>query len=140
MSRPIVLADTGAVYALVDRDDAWHARVRQWWLAATTESRLPELTLPEVAYLLGQRIGPAAERGLVEALASGDLVIEPTESSDYSRAADIMQVYSDLPLGLVDAVVCATAERLEVSTILTTDRRHFGALRPAHRASFLLAP
>jgi hypothetical protein len=33
-----------------------------------------------------------------------------------------------------------TAERLNVSEVATTDRRHFGAVRPAHAEAFQLLP
>lgn len=40
----------------------------------------------------------------------------------------------------VDASIVAIAERLDVTTILTTDRRHFGVIRPSHTEAFVLAP
>jgi hypothetical protein len=49
-----------------------------------------------------------------------------------------METYDEL--GFVDTTVIAIAERLKVATIATTDRRHFGAVRPAHRDRFLLVP
>lgn len=56
------------------------------------------------------------------------------------RAAELMQTYADLPLGFVDATVLATGERLGVREILTTDRRHFGVLRPQHTKTLMLSP
>jgi len=49
-----------------------------------------------------------------------------------------MEAYGDL--GFVDTTVVAIAERLKVSSIATTDRRHFAAVRPAHRERFVLVP
>jgi len=43
-------------------------------------------------------------------------------------------------LGFVDATIVAVAERLKVRTLATTDRRHFGAVRPAHVDRFRLVP
>jgi hypothetical protein len=57
-----VLADTGALYALVDRDDAWHSRVREWWERTREEVLVPGVVLPEIAYLLQRRIAAHAER------------------------------------------------------------------------------
>jgi predicted nucleic acid-binding protein len=48
--------------------------------------------------------------------------------------------YADFPLGFVDAVVVATAERLGLSEVATIDRRHFTAVRPAHVEAFTLLP
>jgi predicted nucleic acid-binding protein len=39
-----------------------------------------------------------------------------------------------------DASVVAIAERLGTRQILTTDRRHFPAIRPAHGRSLALVP
>lgn len=69
-----------------------------------------------------------------------ELVVEPIPDSDWDRIAELMQQYLDLPLGLVDASVVATAERHGVETIATLDRRHFGTVRPRHVAGFTLVP
>jgi len=48
--------------------------------------------------------------------------------------------YGDLPLGTVDASVVAAAERLDITTIATIDRRHFSVVRPSHVEAFTLLP
>jgi predicted nucleic acid-binding protein len=40
--------------------------------------------------------------------------------------------------GFVDATIGATAERLKISRILTTDRRDFPVIRPRHCKAFEL--
>jgi uncharacterized protein len=60
--------------------------------------------------------------------------------SDYLRAAELVEKYADFPLGTVDSLIVAMAERLRVTTILTLDRRHFGAIKPLHCESFTLVP
>lgn len=136
-----VLADTGAIYALVDRDDAWHERVRAWWESNREPIRLPVTILPEVAWLLGTRLGPAAEAAFARALANGEFNVEPLdEREDLKRIADLTAEYLDSPVGFVDASVLAMAERLRVLTVLTTDRRHFGVLRPRHVSNLKLLP
>ncbi|MFF7778494.1 hypothetical protein ACFZCG_29260 [Streptomyces tanashiensis] len=40
----------------------------------------------------------------------------------------------------MDASVIACAERLGVREVATVDRRHFGAVRPAHVDAFTLLP
>lgn len=51
-----------------------------------------------------------------------------------------MTGYWDLGIGFVDATVVALAERLDVTDILTTDRRHFGVVKPGHVAALRLRP
>lgn len=125
----MVLADTGAIYALLDRDDTWHERVRSWWATAGSEVVLPVTILAEVAWLLGSRIGPHAETAFVQALAAGEFLVAPLDDADLAVAARVMNRHHDLPLGFVDASVVALSERLGAEAVLTTDRRHFSALK-----------
>ena len=135
-----IVADTGPIYALIDASDIWHDRVKAWWSRAARNVVLPVTILPEITYLLQRRIGPAAEEALVRAVADGELVIEHLDDEDLPRIADIMHAYRDFPLGFVDASVVAVAERLEAREVLTTDRRHFGVVRPRHARAFTLVP
>ena len=49
--------------------------------------------------------------------------------SDIARALELDARFKDLGLGLVDGTVAAIAERRQVYRVLTTDRRHFSAIR-----------
>jgi uncharacterized protein len=135
-----IVADTGPLYALVDASDAWHQRVLDWWRAASRDVVVPVVVLPEVAYLLQKRIGPAAEEAFVRAVAEGEFRVEALEDDDIARAADLMREYGDFPLGFVDAAVVALTERLETREVLTTDRRHFSVVRPKHARRLALLP
>jgi len=57
---------------------------------------------------------------------------------DWQRIAELVEEYADFPLGGTDASVVALAERLETDLILTTDHRHFRAIRPRHCEGFRL--
>lgn len=135
-----VVADTGALYALVDAGDVWHARVTTWWRSNSSAIVIPVTVLPEICSLLQTRIGPAAELAFVQGLAEDEFTVEPTESEDFVRAASLIDQYADLPLGFVDASIVAMAERLEARDVLTTDRRHFSVVRPRHAKRFTLLP
>jgi uncharacterized protein len=136
----IVVADTGPLYALIDRDDVWHHRVRAWWSSNAQSIVVPDCVIPEVSYLLQRRMGPAAELAFIDAVARGEFMIESVRLPDIARAAELMRQYLDLPLGYVDAAVLAVAERLRAQEILTTDRRHFGTVRLSHARSLRLVP
>lgn len=73
-------------------------------------------------------------------LAGGGLTLEPVHPADPLRIAELVARYHDLPLGTVDASVITAAERLGVTEIATTDRRHFAVVRPDHIAAFELLP
>ncbi len=134
------VADTGPLYALIDKGDAWHERVVAWWSTEPRHVVVPVTVLPEVCSLLQTRISSAAEQAFIRAVAEGEFITEPLEAEDVVRATALMQEYAHLPLGFVDATVLATAERLGAREILTTDRRHFGVIRPLHRRTIVLAP
>ena len=135
-----VLADTGALYALVNRSDAWHQRVRTWWESSREPILVPATVIPEATYLIATRLGSSYETAFVRALGAGELEIEPLLSEDVTRAADLLATYGDLPLGFVDASVVAMAERRGIDTLVTTDRRHFAVVRPAHVPRLRLVP
>ncbi len=137
----MILADTGAVFALLDRDDSWHPRIAAFWERHADQIRLPETILAEVAYLLASRIGSRAESLFLHALAEGEFVLEPfVADEDMGRVAELVRQYEAAAIGFVDASIVASAERVLVTTLLTTDRRHFPAVRPRHTPSFRLEP
>lgn len=124
----------------MSRTDTWHARVERWWLANREPVLVPVTVVPEVCYLIATRLGAAYEVEFVRALGAGDPGVEPLADADLLRAVQLMEAYADLPLGFVDATIVATAERLNIATILTTDRRHFSVVRPAHVPRLTLVP
>lgn len=133
-----LLVDTGILYALADRRDAWHLRVKRYLETAPQTLLAPVTIVPEVAYLLRHRIGVAAERALVASIANGEVAVEDLTTRDWKRVEALMSAYE--VLGLVDASVVAIAERLKLHTLATTDRRHFSIVRPSHIEQFSLAP
>jgi predicted nucleic acid-binding protein len=94
--------------------------------------------LPEVTYLLHNRISPDAERAFIRSIVEGEIGLEPLEDVDMARADTLMRKYDDL--GFVDTTIVATAERLDAVEILTTDRGHFAKVRPTHVGAFTLSP
>lgn len=133
-----VLLDTGVVYALADRDDAWHDRCVDY-VRGLREPILTTITvIPEAAYLIRDRLGRKAEQSLIRSIADRELDVEDLSDADWARAAEFMLKYPDI--GFVDASVAAVAERLRLSSIATTDRRHFAPIRPRHLPAFELRP
>jgi predicted nucleic acid-binding protein len=122
----LIVADTGAVLALVDADDNHHAALRglferEPWI-------FPWAILPEVDYLLTAHVGIDAELAFLRDLAEGRYLVESGAEADLPRAHELCARYRDLRLGLVDGIVAAVAERLGASAIATLDLRHFAAI------------
>ena len=90
---------------------------------------LPWAILSEVDGLLAEHVGERVEQLFVGDLATGGWQVEWGSHADLMRAREIVSRHRSLRLGLVDAVVIAVAERLEVEAIATLDIRDFGAVR-----------
>ncbi len=124
----MIVADTGAVIALVDADDRHHESVRQLFEQNPDEWVLPWAILPEVDYLLATRVGARAQSAFLDDLAAGAFAVEWGDQADVQRANSLCDQYQDLKMGLVDGVVIGVAERLEARAIATFDLRHFGVV------------
>lgn len=128
------------MYALIDRSDAWHTRVRSWWERHGDDVRVPITVLPELSHLIMHRLGAHVELAFIDSVAADEFVIESPMPEDFSRIAALMKKYADVPIGFVDASVATLAEQLDTLDIATTDRRHFSVIRPRHGRSFRLHP
>jgi predicted nucleic acid-binding protein len=138
----VIVADTSALLALIDRDDKDHNAVRTLYTEQPGAWILPWAILPEVDYLAGRKLGSAASRAWMMNLAAGAFTVEWGSEADLVRAQALATTYAALEMGLVDAVVMATAERLQAD-IATLDLRHFAAVTLKHSARLLprdLAP
>lgn len=124
----IVVADTGAILALIDAHEEHHAVLRQHYESAPQRWVLPWAILQEVDYLLSAHLGPRAQESFMADLASGAFVVEWGRQEDLPAAERLTRKYRSLCLGLVDSVVIVIAERLKAAAIATLDHRHFGAV------------
>lgn len=125
----MILADTGAIVALVDRRDRHHRAVAAAYDAHADEWVLPWVILPEVDYLLGAHVGAAAQDAFLADVADGSYAVEWGSERDLDEALRITRQYSALRLGMVDATLVALASRHRPTAIATLDLRHFGAVR-----------
>jgi predicted nucleic acid-binding protein len=134
----LAVVDAGPLYAVADADDEDHDRCRSVLERADLQLVIPALVVAEVTYIVGRRLGAAAEAAFLRGL--GELEVEPPAPDDWTRIADLVEQYADFPLGGTDASVIALAERLDTDLVVTLDRRHFGAVRPRHCPAFRLLP
>ena len=125
----MIVADTGAVLALLDANDRHHAVMLEIYDRDPEAWVLPWAILPEVDYLLATHVSPRAEEAFLADLASGSFVVEWADEQDLKSAERIARRYRALRLGLVDAAVMAIAERRRAAAIATLDVKHFGAVK-----------
>lgn len=127
----MIVADTGAILALLDKGDRHHAAVRERFEDRGDDWLLPWAILPEIDYLVASELGARAQEAFTTDLADGAFAVEYGKQEDIVRAHAIGRKYRALRLGLVDAVVIAIAERVRAEAIATLDLRHFGAVKIA---------
>lgn len=127
----MIVADTGAVLALIDVDDRHHQNLYDLFVADPDRWVLPWAVLPEVDYLLAEHVSRKTEQLFVADLAAGAWAVEWGVHEDLMRAHQIVKRHRSLRLGLVDAIVIAVAERLNADAIATLDLRDFASVEIA---------
>jgi predicted nucleic acid-binding protein len=135
-----LIADSGAVYALYDARDRHHAAVTQVIEDERGPIVVPMAILAEIDYLLRIRLGSRALLRFLEGISVGGFSLEPFTSQDLNNCQRLLKTYADLDIGLADAAVIATAERLGTRRILTVDERHFRVVRATDGKPFTLLP
>lgn len=136
----MLIVDAGPLYAAAARRDRNHDACVELLANSPRPLIVPVLVVTEVAYLLADRLGPKAETAFATSIERGELVIGQVAAADWVRITSLLDQYADLRLGMVDASVIALAERLDLRTIATLDRRHFSAVRPRHVEYLQLVP
>jgi hypothetical protein len=124
----MIVADTGAMIALFDRSDRHHEAVRRLYEDDPDAWLLPWAVLPEIDYLVATHLGARAQDLWLADVSSGAFIVEWGRQEDLAAAERLCRRYKTLRLGLVDAIVIATAERLRAEAIATLDLKHFGAV------------
>jgi uncharacterized protein len=136
----LIIVDTGPLVAAADADDQDHERCVAMFRGARRPWLVPQPVIAEVCYLPERERGSKAESAFLRSSGRRDLILAPLTVEDTSRMADLVDTYADLRLGGVDASVVAVAERLNVVTVATLNRRDFTVVRPRHVKALTLIP
>lgn len=124
----MIVADTGAIVALIDADDKHHEALVELYEEDPGAWVLPWAILPEVDHLLHRYLGARVAQAFLGDVANSAFHVEFGNDADFQRAHELCEQYASLELGMVDAVVIAIAERMRASAIATLDLRDFGAI------------
>ena len=135
---PVILDTSGAIALLNAADDAHEACVRA--AAADVQLIVPPLTLVELDHWCGRSGAGLAFTRFLGDIRDGSYELASLSVADVQRALDLTEQYRDLELGIVDASVVALAERLQITNVMTLDRRDFSVVRPRHCAALTLLP
>ncbi len=132
------LIDTGAILALLDRHDRWHAIC----VEAFHHLRLPLLTseavLTELFHLVGDR--RAEMEAAWKFVRCGALVLGSIEHSELPQIHALMARYWDRPMDFADATLVHLAKRESLVTVLTVDHADFATYRIEGRRGFRVLP
>jgi hypothetical protein len=132
------LIDTGAILALLDRDDDWHESC----VEAFGTLRLPLLTSAAVLTELFHLVGDA--RREVDAawafLRSGAVSVAAIDDADLPVLNALMVRYRDRPMDFADATLVHLAERESLTSVFTVDHDDFETYRIGARRRFRIAP
>jgi len=134
----MIIADTGPLVAGANERDTHHQRCAEFLERHADEILVPAPVVVEVCQILASRRGTRSEALFLMALGRAELRVVDLATTDYERAVELVQQYSNLPLGAVDAFVIAVAERIGATEIATLDHRHFAIVQPKHVTAFTL--
>lgn len=135
---PAGLIDTGAIIAILDVDEEWHASC----LNALSSLQMPLLTteavLTELFHLIAAR-NLSAHRAW-QFVRSGAITVRSMKDSDFPVLQGLMAQYNDHPMDFADATLVHLAAREAISLILTVDHDDFETYRIAGRKKFTILP
>jgi predicted nucleic acid-binding protein len=118
----MTLTDAGALVALLDADDPYHAS------CVAAAERLPAgpllttwVCFTEAMYLLGTVGGYRYQAALWSLRATGRVVLHELTPAEADRMAALMAQYQDTPMDLADASLVVVAESRGLRRVFTTD-------------------
>ena len=139
MESITAIADTGFIVALTNIKDIHHQNVKAVYVNQR-KILLPQTVLAEVAYLLAREAGTSLVVNFLRSLMASRFELVSLIEEDITTIANILDQYQSSRIDFVDASVMAVAERYDLTTILTIDRRDFSLYRPKHCAAFTILP
>lgn len=135
-----MIVDTSAILAFFDRDEPDHEAVAAVLSTSTETLVVSPYVIAEVGYLIGSRLGVAAEIAALRELAGGAWELAAVDASELARTLPILERYADYAIGVADVSNVVLADRYRTKTVATLDRRHFSVLRPLSGGYFAIVP
>lgn len=136
----MIILDTSGLLAAIDASQRHHRAAADVLRRSTEPLLLSPFVLAELDYLLSTRVSGSAAAALLGQVAAGAYRLEPMDAVDVAQAAEVIDRYRDLELGLADASLVVLAARHDVRDILTLDERHFRAVADTRGRPFRILP
>jgi uncharacterized protein len=122
-----ILVDTGPIVAIFSEDDEHYDRCSKALTALTPPLLTCWPVVTEVAWLLRKR--PDTLHKMFEGFQGGFFALLALNDDDLPAVAGLMKRYESAGLQLADATLAHLAERENIRTVFTTDRRDFSIIR-----------
>ena len=136
----MIILDTSGLLAAIDASQHQHEAARRALETTPPPWLLSPFVLAELDYLLGARVGQAAELAMLAEVGRGVYRLESFESDEITAAERLIRRYASLGIGLADASLVVLANRYGTRDVLTLDERHFRAIRGPAGRPFTLLP
>jgi uncharacterized protein len=133
-----VLIDTGPIIAILSEDDEHHDRCSEALTAMVPPLFTCWPVVTEAAWLLRKR--PETVARMFEGFTGGFFALLALDADDVPGIATMMKRYESAGLQLADAALVHLAEREQIRTVFTTDRRDFSIVRLKRNRTLKLIP
>jgi predicted nucleic acid-binding protein len=133
-----ILLDTGPLVAILVASDHRHRLCVETFATISPPLLTCWPVLTEAAWLLRKQYRPVDR--LADAHTGGMFEFLPLEGDDLIEIAAIMRRYEDSGIQFADAALAHLAERENIHTVFTTDRRDFSILRLKRNRALRLIP
>jgi uncharacterized protein len=138
VTDPRSLLDAGPLVALLNARDSPHRLCVDTFAALAPPLLTCWPVLTEAAWILRKQPRPLDH--IAAAHAAGMFEILPLESECLAEIASIMRRYENIGLQLADAALAYLAERENIRTVFTLDRRDFSIIRLKRNRLLRLIP
>ena len=132
------IVDSGPLVASANRSDPAHRACLEALQCSEYQLVIPALCDAEAAYFLASEVGSSIEARFLRGLESFD--VQAPFPNEWSRIGELVEQYSDFPIGGTDASLVALSERIKTDLLITLDRRRFEAVRSKHFKRFRILP
>lgn len=127
-----IITDSSFLYALYNTNDSFHQRALDFATTYVGGTVIPDVTLPEVSYLFRRDLGVVGMQRFLENFNKVNPPLEPLHRDDLIRVHEISVKYASADFDFVDCCIMAQSERLNITQVVTFDRRDFSIFRPKH--------
>ena len=136
----MIVCDTSGLVAAYSATDPRRHQIAELLSSDPDALILSPFVLAELDYLIATRAGVRDELKILSDVAAGVYTLAEFGPADVAQAAQVVERYQEMRIGLADASLVVLAARYRTTRLLTLDEKHFRVIRPLHADAFTLLP